>query len=320
MHLQDLAALVLGAGPGRPQLCIAQHLADRHPGCPEMADEADPDQDTLVIVAPPAPPARGVGKQPDPLVVADGMHAQPAGFSQVSDPHRLPSTSWTTSHLRVRVRSKSTGKSTGRFTVANSTSVCRHPIRLTVQRCYSVFSGSMMSWRCAFSQASARSSSRSMRAEQPTTSAARIAAIRRSARPAARPDLLRTCLAVARPPGTSAGPAKCISTIGQHASACYPVALPAGCADAVTSPQRHSKFCTIEPETGPEKCLACLIRNLHKRTRARPRHPSQACIHPRSARSNPSEPRQHSGKTSSSRHCPLSSSPGSSGGTTGGRQ
>jgi len=96
MHLQDPATLALGSGPLGPQPGIAQHLADRHAGRPEMADEADPDQDALVIVAPPAPPARGIGQEADPLVVADGMHAQPTGFCQVTDPHRLPSTSWTT--------------------------------------------------------------------------------------------------------------------------------------------------------------------------------------------------------------------------------
>lgn len=72
------------------QGCIAQHVPDRHPGRFQTAEKFDPDQDGRIIV----PLARSVpvsiGKQPDPLVIANGMGGQPRTLRQFTDLHERP--------------------------------------------------------------------------------------------------------------------------------------------------------------------------------------------------------------------------------------
>jgi len=68
---QQRPAIGASAGAEFPQCRIAQHFPDRHSRRFQATEKFDPDEDGCVIV----PLARsipvGVGKQPDPLVIAN---------------------------------------------------------------------------------------------------------------------------------------------------------------------------------------------------------------------------------------------------------
>lgn len=85
--LQHFTAFGFRADAAFPQSRIAQHVPDRHPGRLQAAEKFDPDQDGCVIV----PLARsvpvGIGKQPDPLIVTDGMNRQSRTLRQFTDLH-----------------------------------------------------------------------------------------------------------------------------------------------------------------------------------------------------------------------------------------
>ena len=87
MPLQKRTSLGFRARSLLPQGRIIQHLADRHSRRLQAAEKFDPDQDRCVIVALPGPVAIRIGKQPDPLVVADGMGRQAGAFRQFADLH-----------------------------------------------------------------------------------------------------------------------------------------------------------------------------------------------------------------------------------------
>jgi hypothetical protein len=71
MMLEQASTVRAGCRPLRPQIRVAEHLADRHSGGLEPAEEGDPSQDRRVVVSPSGSVPVCVGKQPDPLVVAE---------------------------------------------------------------------------------------------------------------------------------------------------------------------------------------------------------------------------------------------------------
>ena len=107
MPLQQGATLDFGAGAFFPQRCVAQHLADRHSGRLEPAQELDPGQDRGVVVTLAGTIAVGVGQQPDPLIVANRVGRQSATLRQLTDLHAHLSLVTTRGKLRVRAHSKS---------------------------------------------------------------------------------------------------------------------------------------------------------------------------------------------------------------------
>lgn len=88
MLFQHFASFRLRADAALPQGRIAQHVPDRHPGRFQTPEKLDPDQDGYVIV----PLARlvpvGIGKQPDPLIIADRMGRKSRAFGQFTDLHK----------------------------------------------------------------------------------------------------------------------------------------------------------------------------------------------------------------------------------------
>lgn len=70
---QQFAAFGLRCRTAFPQFGIAQHLADRHSGRLEAAEKLDPYENGCVVVTLARSVTVCVRKQPDPLVIADGM-------------------------------------------------------------------------------------------------------------------------------------------------------------------------------------------------------------------------------------------------------
>lgn len=87
MLFQYFAPLHLRADAALPQSRIAQHVPDRHPDRPQTPEEFDPDQDGCVVV----PLARlvpvRIGKQPDPLIVTDGIGRQSRTLRKFTNLH-----------------------------------------------------------------------------------------------------------------------------------------------------------------------------------------------------------------------------------------
>lgn len=85
--LQHVPALSLGDDAALPQGCVAQHLPDRHSGRLETAEERDPNQDRCVVVTLARLVPVGIGKQSDPLVIADGVSGQSRTLRQFANLH-----------------------------------------------------------------------------------------------------------------------------------------------------------------------------------------------------------------------------------------
>ena len=73
MLFEQRAAFRFRVDAALPQGRVAQHFPDRHPGRLETIQKSGPDQDGFVVVPLTGLVAVGMRKQPDPLVVADGM-------------------------------------------------------------------------------------------------------------------------------------------------------------------------------------------------------------------------------------------------------
>lgn len=85
--LQHVTAFGFRAGAAFPQSGIAQHIPDRHPGRLQVAEKFDPGQDGCVIVTLARSVPVGIGKQPDPLIITDGMSRQSRTLRQFTDLH-----------------------------------------------------------------------------------------------------------------------------------------------------------------------------------------------------------------------------------------
>jgi len=84
---EQLAPFGLGRRAAVPERRIAQHLADRHPRRFEPAEKFNPNQNRCVVVALPRLISNGVRKEPDPLVVADGVGCQTRTLRELSNLH-----------------------------------------------------------------------------------------------------------------------------------------------------------------------------------------------------------------------------------------
>jgi hypothetical protein len=87
MLFQQSAALRFSLDAAFPKFCIAQHFPDRHPRRFQAVEKFDPDQDRCVVVTLARLVPIGIGKQPDPLVIADRMRRQTRAFRQLTDLH-----------------------------------------------------------------------------------------------------------------------------------------------------------------------------------------------------------------------------------------
>jgi hypothetical protein len=76
-----------GHGPSRPQVRVAEHLPDRHPGGLESTEETDPSEDRCVVVPPTGAVPIGVGKQPDPLVITERVSRHSGPLREIADLH-----------------------------------------------------------------------------------------------------------------------------------------------------------------------------------------------------------------------------------------
>jgi len=87
---QELFPFGLARHPLRPQRGIPNHIADRHAGCSQTAQELDPGQDRAVIFPLLGRSTRCPRQQTDPLVIAERMGRQPGASGKVADLHALP--------------------------------------------------------------------------------------------------------------------------------------------------------------------------------------------------------------------------------------
>ncbi len=86
---------------------VAQHFPDRHSRCLHAVEKFDPDQNGCVVITLARSVPVGIGKQPDPLVVADGVGRQSRTLRQLANLHANLSFVTTPGKLRVRAYSKS---------------------------------------------------------------------------------------------------------------------------------------------------------------------------------------------------------------------
>lgn len=73
MLFQLCDPLILRCRTTFSQFGVTQHFADRHPGHPQATQKLDPNEDGCVVVALCRSVPVGVRKQPDTLVIADGV-------------------------------------------------------------------------------------------------------------------------------------------------------------------------------------------------------------------------------------------------------
>lgn len=70
---EQSASLRLRANAALPQRRVVQHFPYRHPGRFEAFEKLYPDQDRYVVVTLARLVPAGIRKQPDPLIVTDGV-------------------------------------------------------------------------------------------------------------------------------------------------------------------------------------------------------------------------------------------------------
>lgn len=87
MLFQQPATFGFGAGPLFTKRRVAQHFTDRHTGRFQAAEKLDPDEDRGIVVTAAGSIPVGVWKQPDPLVIADGVSCQSRALGQFTDFH-----------------------------------------------------------------------------------------------------------------------------------------------------------------------------------------------------------------------------------------
>ncbi len=110
MLLEQLAALAFGSNALGAQRRVAQHLPDRHSRRFQAAEKFDPGKDGRVVVALLRSVSRGIGEQPNPLVIADRVGCQPRTPGEFADLHKRLSVVTTRMRLGLRARSKSSGE------------------------------------------------------------------------------------------------------------------------------------------------------------------------------------------------------------------
>lgn len=84
---EQRAALRFRADAALPQGCVAQHFPDRHPSRFKTVEKFYPDQDRCVVVTLARSIPVGMGEQPDPLIVADGVGRQSRTLRQFTNLH-----------------------------------------------------------------------------------------------------------------------------------------------------------------------------------------------------------------------------------------
>lgn len=84
---QQRATFRLRLGAAVSQGGVAQHVPDRHSRCLHAVKKLDPDQNGCVVITLARWVALGIGKQPDPLVVADGVGRQSRTLRQLANLH-----------------------------------------------------------------------------------------------------------------------------------------------------------------------------------------------------------------------------------------
>src|SRR3569833_2623685 len=107
MPIEQRAPFHLRRGPGLPELRVELHVPDRHADRLHTTEKFDPGQDRSVVVALFRSIAPRVGKQPDPLVVADGMSRQSRPSREFAYFHGRSGLVSKRPTVRVRARSKS---------------------------------------------------------------------------------------------------------------------------------------------------------------------------------------------------------------------
>lgn len=104
---EQCAALRFRVDATLPQGCVTQHFPNGHPGRFETIEKFYPGQDRCVVVTLAGLVPVGMGKQPYPLIVTDGVGRQSRTLRQLANLHQRPSFVTTQRKLRVRVHSKS---------------------------------------------------------------------------------------------------------------------------------------------------------------------------------------------------------------------
>ena len=104
---EQCAALCFRVDAALPQGCVTQHFPNRHPGRFETIEKFYPGQDRCVVVTLTRLIPVGMGKQPDPLIVTDGVGRKSRTLRQFANLHPGPSFVTTQRKLRVGVHSKS---------------------------------------------------------------------------------------------------------------------------------------------------------------------------------------------------------------------
>lgn len=86
--LEQCAALRFRVAAALPQGRVTQHFPYRHPGRLETIEKFHPGQDRCVVVTLARLVPVGMGKQPDPLIITDGVGRQSRTLCQLANLHQ----------------------------------------------------------------------------------------------------------------------------------------------------------------------------------------------------------------------------------------